>query len=336
MESNNPQTEPQTPPSLQNTPAPPPPPEEETWLTAGFTATGAMLFGLYLSNALLKIITLGMYAPWAKVRSLKLLAHNVKFEGDTLDFHGTGWEMMKGRMVLMGVALPLFIGLGFLGAAHPEWQAFFTLGIYILVGGLFPYLFLAAWRFRLSRTSWRQIHFGLKPEFNRFARRFYKDLVLTVATLGFYGPVLSIRMHRYLWNRIYFGDHQFTTDIPSWGYWKRAMGYIGLTYITGGLFYPFMEVNLIKYKLEYLRFQGHRIRFTGEGDKLLVISITNFLLVLSTLGLGYAWAKARWYRFFVANFQLTGACDITQVRQAEVTVQKAFGEEAADYFDIGL
>src|SRR5687767_7359068 len=61
-----------------------------------FLGEGGALFAIQIVNLLLMIVTLGLYYPWAKAKTLRYIYGATEFEGSTLQFHGTGAEMFKG------------------------------------------------------------------------------------------------------------------------------------------------------------------------------------------------------------------------------------------------
>ena len=85
-----------------------------------FTGSGARLLGLMLVNALLTVLTLGIYTPWAIVEAIRYATDGAEARGaDTrpirLRFDGTGGEafpiLLKGfllSIVTLGIYLPWF------------------------------------------------------------------------------------------------------------------------------------------------------------------------------------------------------------------------------------
>jgi uncharacterized membrane protein YjgN (DUF898 family) len=116
-----------------------------------FTATGSEYFRIWIVNMLLIILTFGIYLPWAKVRRLKYFYNNTQVAGHSLDFHGQASRMLRGTAVV-GVFFILYsVASGF-----SPWAAVVA-GVAFLA--LWPLLFRAAMRFRLSQTSWRGLRF---------------------------------------------------------------------------------------------------------------------------------------------------------------------------------
>jgi len=58
--------------------------------TFEFTGSGSEYFKIWIVNILLTIVTLGIYYPWARVRSNRYLYGNSSMEGKNFDYHATG------------------------------------------------------------------------------------------------------------------------------------------------------------------------------------------------------------------------------------------------------
>ena len=88
-------------PAPQPFPTPAPPAAFATPPPAGvrhavFRGSGAALFGIHVINALLILVTAGIYFFWAKVRVRSYLWSESEFEGDRFAYHGTGRELITG------------------------------------------------------------------------------------------------------------------------------------------------------------------------------------------------------------------------------------------------
>ncbi len=86
--------------------------------SSSFRGKGSEFFGVVVINWLLTVITLGLYYPWAKERTLKYLYANTYLENDRFQFSGTGKEMFVGFIKVFGMFL--FLYLAFLFAAQSQ------------------------------------------------------------------------------------------------------------------------------------------------------------------------------------------------------------------------
>lgn len=116
-----------------------------------FTASGGEYFGIWIVNLLLIVLTLGIYLPWAKVRRLKYFYNNTEVAGHALDFHGQGSRMLRGTLIVGAFFILYSIASNF-----SPWAALVAALAFL---ALWPMLFRAGMRFRLSQTSWRGLRF---------------------------------------------------------------------------------------------------------------------------------------------------------------------------------
>jgi uncharacterized membrane protein YjgN (DUF898 family) len=167
-------------------------------------------FGLSLLNALLRILTLGVYHFWGKTEVRQRIWSSVRVDGEPLDYRGTGGELFKGFIIVFLLVLvplslisllPLFLGTS---------QVLFQLGVFCVVLALGGFAIYRARRYRLSRTRWRGIRGGLSGRTVPFAWTYIWTTVLIPFTLGWIVPWRAVRLQRALFNDTQFGDKNFT------------------------------------------------------------------------------------------------------------------------------
>ncbi len=108
--------------------------------SSSFRGKGSEFFGVVVINWLLTVITLGLYYPWAKERTLKYLYANTYLENDRFQFSGTGKEMFVGFIKVFGMFL--FLYLAFLFAAQSQNAALsviILLLFYAFILGIIPF-----------------------------------------------------------------------------------------------------------------------------------------------------------------------------------------------------
>ncbi|MEO6279996.1 DUF898 family protein [Roseateles sp.] len=117
-----------------------------------FTGSGSEYFRIWSVNLLLILVTLGLYLPFAKARRIRYFYANTLVDGQALSFHGDPWKMFRGFLLLV-VLMGLYGGLSNFSVVLGG-LAFFALLL------LWPPLWRAGMRFRLTHTSWRGLRFG--------------------------------------------------------------------------------------------------------------------------------------------------------------------------------
>ncbi|WP_335966937.1 DUF898 family protein, partial [Acinetobacter calcoaceticus] len=68
-----------------------------------FHGKASEYFGIWIVNILLTIITLSLYAPWAKVRRLRYFYGNTEFFERRFDFTGIPTKILIGRLIALGI-----------------------------------------------------------------------------------------------------------------------------------------------------------------------------------------------------------------------------------------
>lgn len=301
-----------------------------------FNGKGSDFFGIIIVNWLLTIITLGIYYPWAKAKQLQFIYSATSLNGDSFSFHGTGKEMFKGFIkailifgILYGV-LFLFVYL-----KMPFWG---LLLFYIGFIAIFPIAIHGSYRYRMSRTSWRGIRFGYRGDRKEFVLLFFKWIGLTIITLGIYGAWMAMNMRNYLLGNVRFGDSEFEYDGDGGDYFiLNLKGYL-LTIVTLGIYSFWWQKDLFEYYVENLSLKkgNERIRFTSTatGGDFFGLVVVNILILIFTLGLGYAWIVTRTMKFVFNHVELDGNFNLDTLMQTEENYKDATGEDLSDFLDL--
>ncbi|MEM9682955.1 MAG: DUF898 family protein, partial [Pseudomonadota bacterium] len=124
------------------------------------------LLPIVLANIFLTFMTAGIYRFWAKTRLRHYFVSRVSFLGDPLEYRGTGLELFIGFLIVLGILVPLLIGItilqvfltqpGNIAVTEGIFQAAYLVCFYYL----FHVAVYRAQRYRLSRISWRGIRGG--------------------------------------------------------------------------------------------------------------------------------------------------------------------------------
>lgn len=153
-----------------------------------FDNRGERLIGFGARNAVLRILTLGMYTFWAKTDVRRKLWSFTKINGEPLEYTGTGKELFQGFLTVFGfVILPLLITGFAVTLVFGKDRS--ILGLYqLFVYGVF-FLLLGnalyrAQRYRLSRTRWRGIRGALTGSPARYGWTYFWTAVLPFAAIA--------------------------------------------------------------------------------------------------------------------------------------------------------
>ncbi len=181
---------------------------------ATFYGRGGTLFGIYLRNMLLSLLTLGIYYFWGKNRTRNYLVGQCEFDGDRFAWHGTGKELFLGTLKLLVVAVPFLIAVFVLPVL---WKSVLAealaqsavAGVYFV---LVPWAAVGARRYRMSRLSWRGIRFSFRGRWKDFFKLYVNGSLLMSLTLGLHYPYFQTKIRKFVAEHSYFGTMPFGFD----------------------------------------------------------------------------------------------------------------------------
>jgi uncharacterized membrane protein YjgN (DUF898 family) len=327
-------------------------------------------FGIWLSNLLLTIVTMGIYSAWAKVRRKQYFYNNTFLEQANFGYHATGIQILKGRLLF----LTGFIALNLLATFFPA--------VYGLVGFVFfflgPYLINLSLQFNARSTSYRNVRFHFEGDYLEAFLAYIVMPFLSIITLGLLAPVAVRFLLNYVWSRVSYGGHSIDTHLSLTDFYKLfgisvILPVTSLFVLASVLFslsfiqsdsgisdnYAIASIAPFLFALYlYIFFVGFVYRifcmtllFKGiaiEGaihfsntihpGRLLLILITNFLAIIFSLGLLIPWAQIRQHRYITEHIATYASTDFDEFVADAVEKQSAFGEEFADFdgVDLGL
>lgn len=272
-----------------------PSPSGPTILRPRFLATGGEYFGIWIVNLLLMIVTLGLYYPWARVRKLQFFAGNTDVGGHRLAFTGIAKQMFPG----FAIAVTGFIVYSISDAVSP----LLGLAVIALFALVFPWLFRAALRFRLARTSWRGLPFSFtastRAAYAAFAPGF---VVIALLVMVGAGAALFLGFETDTGNADTVAEGALATE-------AAVSAVLGLLMILGVLIGPWLHFRFKRLQHSHYQYAGCQSRFTaGVGAfyglylKSLLVGLLGLLVGAAALGL---------FAGLTGNFDF-GKFDVTQ------------------------
>jgi uncharacterized membrane protein YjgN (DUF898 family) len=322
-------------PSASGAPAPGAPAAPMVRRQLGFHGSASGLFGLMVVNALLTLLTLGIYYFWGKARVRAYLLGETELEGDRFAYHGTGRELLVG--FAKGVAV-FFVPVALLSIL-PQVYGFpdevtRSLAMLLWLAGLLlvPVAMVGARRYRLSRTSWRGIRFSFRGRARDFVGIFVVGTVLTSLTLGIYYPIFITRRQAFMVSNAYFGSGKFDFDGRGRDLLKPFLLMIVLFIPTLGLSWFWFSARRQRYFTDHTRFGATRFRSTVPGGALAWLQISNVVAIVVSLGLLWPWTVVRSVAFTLRYLSLLGPLELADVHQ-DAQAASATGEGLAGLLD---
>ncbi|NOV25161.1 DUF898 domain-containing protein [Cupriavidus necator] len=327
-----------------------------------FTGSGSEYFRIWIVNALLTIVTFGVYSAWAKVRTLQYFYRNTQLDGASFDYHGKPSTILKGRAIVFALVLAFQFASTF--------SPFLALAMLLVLLAVFPLLLVRSLRFRMANSSYR----GLRFAFTGGDAAAYQVFVLwplaAVATLGLLGPVAHQRFKRYQHNHTRFGTAPFGFHAGAGDFYRaylRAFGVVlaatlvaavaGFVMAPGignfgaaallGLgiagFYlgmlavsPYLRARLQNVVWSHTTLAPHAFRSEVGAARLIFIFVTNLIATVLTLGLFLPFARVRTARYRLQCVTMLTAGSLDSFVAGEVQQVGALGDAAVDWYDIDI
>lgn len=328
-----------------------------------FTGTAKEYFGIWITNILLSIITIGIYSAWAKVRTKKYFAHHTLIAESSFDYHAKPLSILKGRII----ALVLYFIYGLVSQASP------LLGFILLVLVFLatPWIIVQSMRFNLRNTSHRGLRFNFVGKISEAVKIYIFYTLLIIFTLGLILPFLNYRSRSFAINNTCFGLSRFHAQLTVRSFYLTylklvgwmvllATGFaalLGLAYAVGvgldlALLTSFLPLLLLIFlivgpgaylkaslgKLVYNSTQLENFAFicNWRARDLIWIYGSNFILIVLSFGLLIPWAKIRATNYLVSHMAIRGETNFDHFVAGKIEQLAATGQEIGDFFDVDL
>jgi uncharacterized membrane protein YjgN (DUF898 family) len=299
---------------------------------------GSELFKIWVVNAILCTLTLGLYYPWAKVRTREYLYSQTTFQDQPFVFTGTGREMFRGFVMLIffliavyGLTITLYFKVS---------KAAGLLAFYVAFLSVVPFALHGAFRYRLAKTKWQGINFRYTGNLKQLSLLYFEGLFFTIITLGIYWPWLAMDLKRYILGNVIIGDTRFSYSGKGSDYFVINLKGYFLMFITFGVFYFWWQKDLFAYFVNNIKLSKEEeaitFRSTARVADFFELIIFNFFIIVFTLGFGFPWATTRTLAFIAKYISINGNLDTENLQQVAVNeYSDATGDDFASMLDIG-
>lgn len=332
-------------------------------LQFSFTGSGSEYFRIWIVNSLLNIVTVGIYSAWAKVRALQYFYRSTRLDGATFDYHGNPMAILKGRALFIVLVGSYYLVTHFSPA----------LGVLmaLVLAVVFPFLLVRSFRFRMANSSYRGLRFAFTGGDREGYMVFLLWPMLTAVSMYLLAPLAHQRLKRYQHNNTRFGTASFATDATAGAFYRvylltagmafvllLVVGavaglvgtavdgkdgiYLGIgamlfgTYAAFLLIGPYLQAKVQNLVWNHTTLAPHRFRSNVKAGKLFVITITNLILTVLTLGLFRPFARVRSVRYRVESMTMLAVGNLDTFLAGEREQVDALGDAAVDWYDIDI
>ncbi|HHI92316.1 MAG TPA: DUF898 domain-containing protein [Gammaproteobacteria bacterium] len=221
-----------------------------------FTGNTNEFFSIWIINVLLTILTLGIYSPWAKVRTYQYFYGNTQLDGASFRYLANPTQILKGRLI----ALVFFAAYYFSGLIST-----LATGITIVVIALLiPAMVVMSMSFQLRNTSYRNIKFNFQKNFKRAYTIFAYPLLFVVPYF-----LLTTYFQSDLQPDAVATENNTETPL-------LIFLFAALPLLIACLF-PLWQHMIIKFKSAHAHFGQTRFNFSGTAGNLYGIYVSAFV-----------------------------------------------------------
>jgi uncharacterized membrane protein YjgN (DUF898 family) len=326
-----------------------------------FTGKASEYFGIWIVNTLLKIVTIGLYSPWAKVRKRRYFYGNTLLDQANFDYLANPFALLKGWLIAAALFILYTIGSRF----SPLFSTVLGITFFFSV----PWLIVRSRMFNNRNSAHRSIRFDFSPNYKEAYKVFAWLPALTPFTLGLLAPYTYFRQKRFLVENGWFGQAPFEFDGRAGDFYKTAAKALLLFLVAGGgmsllisftapvfsagaafnpVFLPiipaliflylflalYVYVNLTNLTWNGTHFAGNRFRSTLRTRNMFWIYLSNAVAIALSLGLLIPWATIRLARYRIENLALETRGDLGQFLAAAHVEIGTAGEEIGEIFGV--
>jgi uncharacterized membrane protein YjgN (DUF898 family) len=322
-------------------------------------------------NVFLTIVTLGLYAAWAKVRTRRYFYRNTLLDGHPFDYTADPKAILKGYLIVGA-------GVGIYSLTR-TFNPLYGLAVAALFGLVMPLLIYKSLRFFTHHSVYRNIRHRFLGTLGEGYRTYLLVPLLIPFTLGLIVPYWEFLKKRYFFRNIAFGAETAAFE-GTYGpfypvYIRIGLATVGMMIagaVFAGIFFvgakslniadkaqlsgatmwvaawvyglmllalTFSQQYLYAWTTNYClgRTEIGKIRFesTLSGGMLFWIRLSNIAAIIFSLGLLTPWAKVRRMRYLADNIAVVGA-DLDGFAAAAEPGESAYGDAAADFFDLEI
>jgi uncharacterized membrane protein YjgN (DUF898 family) len=261
--------------------------------------------------------------------------------GTRFVFHGTGKEMFKGFIKAVGIFLVLYILL--IITTIKKDPLLMVIGFTVFYVGILLLLPLAihgSYRYRLSRTSWRSIHFGYRGKLKEFFILYISEFLLTLITLGIYGAWFQVNVKKYIYGNMRFGNIEFKFTGSGIDLFVIRLKGIVLIILTLGIYSFWYMKDLFAFEINNLKATQNgkeiNLRSTLSGGQVFQMIFVNYLIIIFTLGIGTGIAINRAMQTSLENIEFDSEIDEAALVQTEDEYKDATGDDLSDMFELSI
>jgi uncharacterized membrane protein YjgN (DUF898 family) len=314
-------------------------------LQVEFHGQGGEYFKIWIVNILLSIVTVGIYSAWAKVRNHRYFYSNTRIGKGSFEYTANPVAILKGRIA----AVVFLVAFSMSGQFMP----LLGVALQLIFIALVPWLINRSMAFRNRNTVYRNLRFGFDGDYMGAMKAFVLWPLAGVFTVGILMPYAIFRQKQYIVENSRYGTSNFSPAFE----WRDVYGIalraflliiVAVVLMLVPLIGPLLSIAVYLLIFAYLtatmgnlvynrsHLLTHGFSSTLQTKELALIYLTNWLMLLFTLGLAMPWVKVRLAKYRAQHLVVVVDGSIDNFIAAEEKQVGALGEEIGEAFDMDI
>jgi uncharacterized membrane protein YjgN (DUF898 family) len=328
-----------------------------------FRGTAREYFGIWIVNTLLKIVTLGIYSAWAKVRRRKYFSGATLLGGEPFEYLANPMALFRGWMIAVAAFLLYMVA----GRFSPLLAGLIGIAIFAAM----PWIVVRSRIFNCRNLAYRNIRLDFRPDYPEAYKVFLGISILVPLTLGLLFPYAIYRQKKFLAENCSFGATPFRfTATP--GDFYRLFGRIALVllgvavlmfaavagsvFLSGGVRPSRTLLSLLPLAMTFViyltvgvyamtgianltwnatQLGNARFASTMQPASMIWLAVSGAFATACSLGLLFPWAAVRFARYRAERLSVEAADGLDSfVAGVQSAAGDATGEEIGDLFGI--
>lgn len=203
-----------------------------------FSGNRPVFRDLVLRGGLLELLTVGFYRFWLATDIRRHLWSNTAAGGDRAEYDGRAKELLIGFLFAVAILAPIYLAYFLVGIEAERLQVFLSLPF-----GLFFVLFIEfaryrGRRYRVTRTIWRGIRFGMGGSGWSYAWRSLLWTAFASLTIGFAWGWRQAALERFKMRHLTYGGLEGSFEGRGGSLMARIWWMIPLAIVSSPLMIP--------------------------------------------------------------------------------------------------
>jgi uncharacterized membrane protein YjgN (DUF898 family) len=279
-------------------------------IAVNFSGRTGEYFSIWLVNTALTLASVGLYMPWARVRTRRYFLGQIRLQESGLDYQANPRAMFFGWVVI-GLGFTLLSSFGDLltmgltsvvqrlvkGSWIVTLLSAGVVGVVIVLIqlGALSWLLVQSLRYNSSKTSFRNLRFGFGSGEARF--RLWKEMLilfvlqfLVFISLGLLQPYAAWRWRRFLIHHRRFGTTPFTFTAKPSDFWRLHLRALPLLFPAIALIATLLFFVAVAIRTAITAINTPGVTAPSLIPTVMILTVIAIAMALATIPLLLVWS----------------------------------------------